>query len=140
VSDQYADEKYDCPTGRMYNSRDVEQQGEFYFNHISAMTGEQLHSKTDIAAELAHRDIEIAKLKQEIVQLRKMVVRPCPTLYTVQRIRKTTEDRYGSVHGAGNDRKTVCGKEFGDGDFFILTNNHTGDITCKACKKLLDLT
>ena len=45
-----------------YAERDIVGQGEHYRRHLSAMTGENLHSKSDIAAELAHRDIEIAVL------------------------------------------------------------------------------
>jgi len=51
---------------KLYAERDIELQGEYYFNHIMAMTGEDLYSKSDIAAELAHRDIQIDALKLEI--------------------------------------------------------------------------
>lgn len=37
-----------------------------YDKHVSAMTGEQLHSKSDIAAELAFRDAEIERLRGRI--------------------------------------------------------------------------
>ena len=46
-----------------YAKRDPEAQGDHYINHVSAMTGEGLHAKSDIAAELAHRDIEIDRLR-----------------------------------------------------------------------------
>jgi len=36
-----------------------------YANHVHAMTGEKLHSKSDIAAELAFRDARIAELEKE---------------------------------------------------------------------------
>jgi hypothetical protein len=36
-----------------------------YGKHVSAMTGEQLHSKSDIAAELAYRDDRIEQLERE---------------------------------------------------------------------------
>ena len=38
-------------------------------NHLLAMTAEDLHSKADIAAELAHRDIQINILKARIAEL-----------------------------------------------------------------------
>ncbi len=57
-------------TDKLYAERDVAEQGQYYFDHIMAMTGEDLHSKSDIAAELAHRDIEIADLKEEVQQLK----------------------------------------------------------------------
>lgn len=39
--------------------------GNHYCRHVSAMTREQLHSKSDIAAELGWRDMQIAKLTAE---------------------------------------------------------------------------
>ena len=51
---------------KLYADREVIKQGSYYTAHVSAMTAEGLHSKSDIAAELAHRDIVIAKLKQAI--------------------------------------------------------------------------
>lgn len=49
-----------------YADRDViqlDRDGGYYCRHVSAMTAEGLHSKADIAAELAWRDREIARLK-----------------------------------------------------------------------------
>lgn len=48
-----------------YAERDIralDRQGNYYSRHISAMTGEKLHSKSDIAAELAWRDARIDEL------------------------------------------------------------------------------
>ena len=45
-----------------YAERDIEEQGAFYATHVQAMTREELHKKSDIAAELAHRDIQIKNL------------------------------------------------------------------------------
>lgn len=46
-----------------YAERDIIEQGDYYTKHVDAMTGESLHSKSAIAAELAHRDIEIERLR-----------------------------------------------------------------------------
>ena len=46
-----------------YAKRDPDAQGIHYTNHVSAMTTEGLHAKSAIAAELAHRDIEIERLR-----------------------------------------------------------------------------
>ncbi len=46
---------------KLYAERDIIEQGEFYARHVNHMTSERLFAKSDIAAELAHRDIEIAK-------------------------------------------------------------------------------
>lgn len=45
-----------------YAERDImalDEAGGYYIRHVSAMTGEKLHSKSDIAAELAYRDMLI---------------------------------------------------------------------------------
>ena len=55
---------------RKYANRSAIAQGQVYVDHVSAMTAEGLHSKSDIAAELAHRDICIADLEQRIVKLK----------------------------------------------------------------------
>lgn len=46
-----------------YAERDILKQGNHYMRHVAAMTTEGLHDKSDIAAELAHRDIEIKRLR-----------------------------------------------------------------------------
>lgn len=46
-----------------YARRDIEGLGKHYTKHVSAMTSEGLHSKSDIAAELAWRDAEIERLR-----------------------------------------------------------------------------
>lgn len=51
-----------------YAERDVIRQGQHYINHVEAMTAEGLHSKADIAAELAHRDIEIERLRKLVTK------------------------------------------------------------------------
>ena len=53
---------------KLYADRDTIGQGQVYVDHVLAMTRESLHDKSDIAAELAERDIEIATLKHRIAQ------------------------------------------------------------------------
>lgn len=53
-------------TEKLYAERDIceqDEKGGFYFKHVLAMTAEGLHSKSDIAAELAHRDLRIQQLE-----------------------------------------------------------------------------
>ena len=57
-------------TEKQYANRDPEAQGMHYITHVGAMTSEGLHSKSSIAAELAHRDIEISRLHAENEALR----------------------------------------------------------------------
>ena len=54
---------------KLYAVRDPEEQGEWFVRHMSAMTKENLHSKAEIAEELAHRDIRIEALEAEIKRL-----------------------------------------------------------------------
>ena len=55
---------------KLYAERDIcelDDLGGFYSKHVFAMTAEQLHSKSAIAAELAHRDRIIQRQKDLIV-------------------------------------------------------------------------
>ena len=54
-------------------------------------------------------------------------------LYTVQRVRKTSDDRYGLVHWSHDVQETLCDKEIDDG-WWILTTRHDGIATCKKCQ------
>jgi len=48
-----------------YAERSPRELGEYYTTHIMAMTAEELHDKSSIAAELAYRDKYIAELEAE---------------------------------------------------------------------------
>jgi hypothetical protein len=54
---------------KLYAERDIIGQGQTYCDHVMAMTAEGLHAKSDIAAELAHRDIEIKRLQRELARV-----------------------------------------------------------------------
>ena len=58
-----------CKCKPIYAKRSHRAQGSHYTKHICHMTGEGLHDKSEIAAELAHRDIEIERLKEELEML-----------------------------------------------------------------------
>ncbi len=53
-------------TEKHYKQRNARELGEYYTRHVMAMTGEDLYSKCDIAAELAYRDKLIDELKEEL--------------------------------------------------------------------------
>jgi hypothetical protein len=53
-------------TKRYGNWSDLPSLEPHYCAHVSAMTTEGLHGKSDIAAELAFRDAEIAKLRSAL--------------------------------------------------------------------------
>ncbi len=55
-------------------------------------------------------------------------------LYTVSRCRKRADILFGVVHGSMDAHKTICGIEInGDGGWWIMTNDRTGEMTCRAC-------
>lgn len=62
---------------KLYAERDIQELdrrgkfsvGNYYSRHVSAMTSEGLHSKSDIAAELAYRDAEIDRLLASLDKL-----------------------------------------------------------------------
>lgn len=58
---------------KQYAKRNPEAQGEHYIKHLLAMTEEGLHNKAAIAAELAHRDILINSLKEELKRSNKQL-------------------------------------------------------------------
>lgn len=59
--------------GPLYADRDPRELEPLYSLHVNAMTAEGLHSKADIAAELAARDREIDRLRK-IVKMGQAVV------------------------------------------------------------------
>lgn len=57
---------------KQYAERDImslDKSGGYYCRHIWSMTSEQLHSKSDIAAELGHRDMVIAELLDALQEI-----------------------------------------------------------------------
>lgn len=64
---------------KIYVHEDHMEQGNIYMKHLSAMTKEQLHSKADIAGELAGRDIIITKLTKLLEDTIKIIDFPSDT-------------------------------------------------------------
>jgi len=61
---------------KQYADRDImglDLKGGYYFRHVDAMTGESLHSKSDIAAELGHRDMLIDTYRELCGELLKQL-------------------------------------------------------------------
>jgi hypothetical protein len=56
-----------------YGHDDARDYEPYFSRHLMAMTAEDLHSKGDIACELAYRDARIAELEEEIKRLRGIV-------------------------------------------------------------------
>ena len=66
-------------TAKHYAKRDPEAQGTHYENPVYAMTTEGLHAKSAIAAELAHRDIEIERLRAALAAPAQAAVHMSPS-------------------------------------------------------------
>jgi hypothetical protein len=57
------------PATKHYADRDaraLDKAGGYYTRHVCAMTAEQLHAKSDIAAELGWRDMQIESLRAQL--------------------------------------------------------------------------
>ena len=78
----------------LYAERDIIGQGNHYSRHTSAMTGEGLHSKSAIAAELAHRDIQIDQLRQQLEQAEARVAELTEALEGIRYCHPHDEGRY----------------------------------------------
>lgn len=68
------------PSKPIYANRDVlalNKHGNVYVRHVEAMTAEGLHSKSDIAAELAYRDVEIERLRGLLLALLEVLEPEC---------------------------------------------------------------
>ena len=80
---------------KRYAERDImalDEAGGFYYRHIYAMTGESLHSKSDIAAELGHRDMQIEALQAENKRLTQKTL---DQFVEIQDLRRAANDLKG---------------------------------------------
>lgn len=86
---------------KQYAERDIESldgAGGFYSRHVSAMTGEGLHTKSSIAAELGHRDMVISELLEALETL---VVFTTPTKRNAAALNKA----YAAINKATGETK-----------------------------------
>ena len=71
---------------KLYAERDIceqDEKGGFYIKHVLAMTAEGLHSKSDIAAELAHRDLRIQQLEAVLISTRDYLAKHAVGFYGI---------------------------------------------------------
>lgn len=102
---------------KKYANRNIVEQGEEYTKHVSAMTAEGLHDKSDIAAELAHRDIELNKARNIGARLAGVLwdfYRMCPECGDMNGSHMNTCLRTYETHFRGpQDSQRVFDKAFG---------------------------
>jgi hypothetical protein len=124
-----------------------------YFKHVSAMTGESLHAKSKIAAELAFRDSKIAELEKERDLLLAFIIKRVPTIRTmstVSEISRIIADESDSLLEAHNLEQQAKGAkdawDFADMLFgrknlsmlspafevFNMVNSYSGKMRAKA--------
>lgn len=68
----------------LYAERDhaaLDAAGNYYCRHVDRMTRESLHAKSDIAAELGWRDMEIDRLRARVAELER-ALRDTEDMYT----------------------------------------------------------
>jgi hypothetical protein len=65
----------------IYKARDIYTLDQLYTKHVSHMTSEGLHSKADIAGELAYRDSQIIQLER-LNKIRTDILREIREIYT----------------------------------------------------------
>lgn len=89
---------------KQYAERDIEsldEAGGFYSRHVSAMTGEGLHTKSSIAAELGHRDMVnselLGALQQCIPHLREQSKNDGHAFGTLQLVNRTINKALGET-------------------------------------------
>ncbi len=58
---------------RERNNEELDRRGGYFLRHMSAMTGDGLHSKSAIAGELGWRDMQIADLQHTLKELMSIV-------------------------------------------------------------------
>lgn len=92
---------------KLYANRDImklDELGKYYCNHVSAMTREKLHDKSDIAAELGYRDYLIDQLHHALDDACALLADVSPTsLHLVQLkaelLRTAMQNMQGSSEG-----------------------------------------
>lgn len=57
--------------------------------------------------------------------------------YTLSRCRKN-DDLYGKMHGGNDCNKTLCDLVTNE-NWWIVTNNFDGQITCPKCLKIIEV-
>lgn len=79
---------------RLYPPVDSIALGQHYINHVEAMTAEGLHEKSAIAAQLAWRDAELARLRGEVAAATDLIER---AVRNADRPRGRGSDRWAYV-------------------------------------------
>jgi hypothetical protein len=57
---------------------------------------------------------------------------PMRPMYTVRRVRRSSDITYGPIHYSNDGERTLCGTQTGP-MWWILTSNRDGKATCREC-------
>lgn len=95
-------------SNNLYAERDIEaldEIGSFYYQHISAMTAESLHSKSAIAAELGYRDMLITELVVAMQQIIECYDSADGKVWTTSSKRRALDNARAAVNKALGETK-----------------------------------
>ena len=88
---------------KQYAERDalaLDVAGGYYCRHVSAMTGDRLHSKSDISAELGHRDMLIDNLTSALQHLVEVYDDPAGKQWTTTSKKAATAEARAAIDKA----------------------------------------
>lgn len=97
-----------------YADRNPMELGETYVKHVGAMTAEGLHAKSDIAAELAWRDIQIERLREVVQDL--LIWRSQPEVKASEQLawvhgHRIARHRISDLHGPWERAETMMSEK-----------------------------
>ena len=92
-----------------YAKRNVIALGNYYTRHVSAMTEEDLHEKSDIAAELAYRDKQIDALVEDLIKTRGW-------LKDVEQAAGRLQHKYRTLEAENDELRSRAKADSGDDD------------------------
>lgn len=95
---------------KLYAERDVFELEPHFSDHVSAMTGEGLHNKADIAAELAFRDAEICGLRERVAELEEAIQ------YPFTELGKEAQEAWADRNAAARNRARELTVRLREGD------------------------
>jgi len=113
---------------KQYAKRDaweLDKAGNYYCRHVAAMTAEGLHAKSDIAAELAHRDLEIDRLRKS----REWYASRCAALQKAQNKMRDPE-RKAVCDILANGSTTALSGPVDRGHDYVQSKEHGGCAQC----------
>ncbi len=118
---------------KQYAERDIEaldENGGHYIRHVAAMTAEDLHRKSDIAAELAYRDHKIESLKVDVDMWKSCLDRVKHEHETIIQRLESELEKYKRFYVAVTNSDMVVNDE-GEHVGYLATNQMLKTVECE---------